>query len=547
MEEDGSDDGAEEELGGSQNAAAVCNPRAAKWAMYAIAYCQDHSSARAELSRLAAELAGSLDSGEPESAAKLQALSAIGRLLPDVFSQHAEQLLIFVLDDYLLAYLDAAVTAPTGAAAAGGSGRSQPSLPTPASLASPGSSRGGASGQTGAAGSSSQVEAAGVWLKGAALKALAAGCVPDSDADDVPVETQRMAARLAQDLEGLLEPSEEARPQFLADMPDEVAGQLRLAAAASLLRLACRHDSRLTTGCYCMLALVMQDNQIDVRRVFAAKAYKLVNYFNSRRSTHQLAAKYAAMLPLAAVDPVLPNKEAAARMLREWVHSRRAAVQASIMSATAAEGGSADVRGGGSTLQEQPEMLLPYGLYILAHHPDFPQPEEDAAEDVECYTPFQYMLQFMLQPLLVESGSTARGAFVPALRKMCAYIKYTADKAEEPATNQLYVLCDMAAATIAALAQRMQLEPGLLAAKHPGGITLPLNFYRPLDKEERGETCSPGRLQRRTGHVPSLLLCYVPQDLLCACRPLRWYLTVVACSTDAQAAPCYISCAGLCT
>lgn len=118
----------------------------------------------------------------------------------DVFSQHAEQLLSFVLDDYLLAYLDAAVTAPAGAAA-GSSGRSQPSLSTPASLTSP-SSRGRGSSQLGTAGGSSQVEAAGVWLKGAALKALAAGCVPDSDADDLPVETLRVATRLAQDLEG---------------------------------------------------------------------------------------------------------------------------------------------------------------------------------------------------------------------------------------------------------------------------------------------------------------------------------------------------------
>jgi hypothetical protein len=77
------DDADAEELDDSQAAAAaVCNPRAAKWATYAIAYCQDHGSARAELSRLAAELAGSLDSGEPESAAKLQGLSTIGRLLP---------------------------------------------------------------------------------------------------------------------------------------------------------------------------------------------------------------------------------------------------------------------------------------------------------------------------------------------------------------------------------------------------------------------------------------------------------------------------------
>jgi hypothetical protein len=63
-------------------------------------------------------------------------------------------------------------------------------------------------------------------------------------------------------------------------VPDEVAGQLRLAAAASLLRLVRRHDARLGAGCYCMLALVMQDNQIGVRGVFAAKVYRLVNYFN---------------------------------------------------------------------------------------------------------------------------------------------------------------------------------------------------------------------------------------------------------------------------
>jgi hypothetical protein len=56
------------------------------------------------------------------------------------------------------------------------------------------------------------------------------------------------------------------------------------------------------------------------------------------------------------------------------------------------------------------------------------QPEE-GEDEVECYTPFQFMLQFMLQPLLVESGSTAAGAFVPALRKMCTYIKFTADRA----------------------------------------------------------------------------------------------------------------------
>lgn len=60
----------------------VAAPKAAKWAVYALATCQDSSSCRKELSQLAVELAGSLDSSQCETAAKLQALSAIGRILP---------------------------------------------------------------------------------------------------------------------------------------------------------------------------------------------------------------------------------------------------------------------------------------------------------------------------------------------------------------------------------------------------------------------------------------------------------------------------------
>jgi hypothetical protein len=53
------------------------------------------------------------------------------------------------------------------------------------------------------------------------------------------------------------------------------------------------------------------------------------------------------------------------------------------------------------------------------------EPEE--ADDPESYTPFQFMLQFMLQPLLVASGSQPAGHMAPALIKMCRTLKRTAD------------------------------------------------------------------------------------------------------------------------
>lgn len=67
---------------GSQEAGAAATPRAAKWAVYGIASCQDSSSSRRELEQLADELVAGLDSGAPETAAKLQALATTGRVLP---------------------------------------------------------------------------------------------------------------------------------------------------------------------------------------------------------------------------------------------------------------------------------------------------------------------------------------------------------------------------------------------------------------------------------------------------------------------------------
>lgn len=80
-----------------------------------------------------------------------------------------------------------------------------------------------------------------------------------------------------------LEPSEDARPEFLADVSREVAGILRLASASALLRLARRHDSRITPSCYCMLSLVMQDDLEGVRAVFSAKVFKLMRHFQVPR------------------------------------------------------------------------------------------------------------------------------------------------------------------------------------------------------------------------------------------------------------------------
>lgn len=105
-----------------------------------------------------------------------------------------EPLLRFVTSDYFDAYIDA-VAGGADMQSAGGSGRRRSFGSN--MLLSP-TSQG-----TGSLPDGSQDSgAAGLMLKCAALKALAAACVPDSDAQDAPVETLRVVVRLSEFLEG---------------------------------------------------------------------------------------------------------------------------------------------------------------------------------------------------------------------------------------------------------------------------------------------------------------------------------------------------------
>lgn len=77
----------------------------------------------------------------------------------------------------------------------------------------------------------------------------------------------------------LADPSDDTVPALLgADAPAEACGELRLAAGTALLRLARRHDARISPSSYVVLALVMQDDLEHVRRAFAGKVHKLAVY-----------------------------------------------------------------------------------------------------------------------------------------------------------------------------------------------------------------------------------------------------------------------------
>lgn len=74
-----------------------------------------------------------------------------------------------------------------------------------------------------------------------------------------------------------------------------------------------------------------------------------------------------AMLPLSAMDPSRRNRQQAEQALESLVQRRRKNLSRAATIAACASGA------GGSNIPDQPDFMLPYAVFILAHHPDFPE------------------------------------------------------------------------------------------------------------------------------------------------------------------------------
>lgn len=379
--------------------------------------------------------------------AVLQTVSSIGQLQPGIFAPHAPAFAAFVLHTLLPA--DPGVFAKSKQA-------KQKQSMQPGGVA---------------------------LVKAFAVKALARACTPD-------MRSMRPAA--AADMQGpLLEAVDETIQElsFWLDAGDlmdlgcsagDDAAVMRLACATGLLRLCRLHSDRLSPERYMLLALSMQDPARFVRSMFGQKVHRTVTVFDKCK-TNQKAAKYAAMLPLAAVDPNSANQQAAYAYLQNYVASRRGKVQERVAAAVATHAAE-----GGTTMHEHPDFLLPFLVQILAHHSDFPL-EEDVADDaLRAYTPFMRMLQFGLEALLLPSSSTdAPGAMLPAILKTLHNLKRTKDITAQPAQQNIYIVCDLALLLVPAIMQAYA-PAAAPPSTFPGSIPLPIAFFTPDESPING-------------------------------------------------------------
>ena len=300
----------------------------------------------------------------------------------------------------------------------------------------------------------------------AALRAVAWSVVPDTgvrasfDADDVSAIRER-AAWLITILKDVMDEDNDA-----AD-----ACRLRSVAASLTIRLGQLYNRQMTPDVLIALALVFQDDREESRNEVLRKMAKAVR--NETAGFNLVSCLAFAWLNDAGNDD-------ASRCLLEWVQKRRRHLRRSMQTAAAYPLNSNDV-----SLARYPEYCIPYALFLLAHHPDFPRVDDltsaGAAASSEELEPFIHAIVQLYRPLLSTCDHDDQTSdTVPAMFKLLRIIKRTEDAFDDACTAKVSAVADLALVTLREHA-RMQ---GWHVSDYPGAVPLPKQLYR--------STASPG-------------------------------------------------------
>ncbi len=227
---------------------------------------------------------------------------------------------------------------------------------------------------------------------------------------------------------------------------------MRFAAACGLLRLFRRYDDILPHTCYVMLASAVQDPVYECRRRLRAKIMRTVAFLQTHGWSR--AAKIAAMLCHAAPDPAESNREAALASICEYIRTAREAADRAVAAA-------AEVGTGGGHVQQGPEALVPWAVYLCAHHPDFPEQDELTTAASDVVVSFSRMLQYILLPLLKSSEASPRGSTYALIAKMLLSLLRTQDATPDAeATGAIHAVAELGLRLLDALDGRVNGDGG---------------------------------------------------------------------------------------
>ena len=254
--------------------------------------------------------------------------------------------------------------------------------------------------------------------------------------------------------------------------PSDERPRLRLIAAKAFLKL-CSHrrscEELVTPNIFNKIALVVQDPQTQVRKAFVDKV-------KQHLAVNRLSARWFSVLFLLAFEP-----EAAIRTgTSMWLKGQSQNIIRTTRSTT----------NGKSHHQNVIELLFARLLSLLAHHPDYPtdSDSETYGQDLIDFT--RYILYYL--------SSVATEDNLSLVFHIAQRVKQTRDgisssvKLEEIYSNRLYVLSDLAQATIRDYAEILSTTKGHekgvnLLQTWPGRLKLPGNIFKAFDASNRDQ------------------------------------------------------------
>ncbi|GMH35993.1 hypothetical protein BSKO_03861 [Bryopsis sp. KO-2023] len=411
-------------------------PKLAKVAVIALNDLQSSSTAKQELDRIFSEVAFKLGDADfcddPKTASTIQMLGSIGRVQPEVFSKHAKSFVEFLLKTY---------------------------LPAPLSTGDQGTLYG-------------MPCSPDVSLKCEALRAFAKGCVSDSS-DRIPMDTLNAAKSF---FDFLVDHSfldfEKDHSTFGMHLDDDLA-QFRMASAFAVLRM-CRNpllEGELPNKLYQDLAMMVQDTDLSVREMVATKLRKQLHYCYKRiSSAAHRPGRYAACLALAGIDPISERRTFAKDCIKEFVRNLRLHVTKSNETAP----------------NKQPEFLLPFLIFLVAHHDDIVETLTDVEDKVDddeegtagILTEFQNVLVMGIEPVLSDPD-LPDGAFsnYHSVKNTITALMKTEDLEGAGSTARTIAVCDMALAVLDGImkANKENISSGPETHSRPA---VPKRFYK---------------------------------------------------------------------
>lgn len=307
------------------------------------------------------------------------------------------------------------------------------------------------------------------------------------------------------------------------------AGWVRYAAGTALCRLMRAYDGQMTGNDYMALALICQDPLAEVRKAFLERISRAVAYFQpsstlQTRPNPQRAAKMAALWAIYAADPVEEHCRLAFMKLKKFVYERRNIVDK--ISLAAASAGKS-----GSLMNEMPELILPFFIYLMAHHPDYESTElfDDEAQSVPGEnepTVLQFLrnaLQLGLEALIVPASELGKEeaaievANTAALSlKLLRSIKYCdalslaatprGGEVDPVATGRAHQVCDIAVFIAREILRRVMGATPRPLNKFPGRVAIPKLCFKMQATDEnthkrKDGSDIPGRFRPALGKL----------------------------------------------